>query len=325
MKKRVALVAGGDSGEYEVSINSAKAVMQALSSEVYNVYFIHMKKADWFYVDDKDHKVVVDKNDFSICLDEKKITFDVAFIIIHGTPGEDGKLQGYFDLIGLPYTTCDVFTSAMTFKKNFTKHVATALDVPVSKTLYLKQGESFCAEQMIKTVGLPCFVKPNKGGSSVGITKVKTGDQFEEAVATAFAEDDEVLVEENLSGIEIGCGVYQAQGEIVALPLTEIVSKTEFFDYEAKYLGASDEITPARISEEKTKLCQEVSVRLYREFNCKGVVRFDYILQKDTFYFLEVNTVPGLSEASIVPQQIRYLGLKEGEVYAQLIEEALRR
>lgn len=325
MKTRVAIIAGGDSGEYEVSINSAASVGEQIDKEVYEVYTIYMQKTDWFYKDENAGKVQVDKNDFSITLNGKKIHFDVAFILIHGTPGEDGKLQGYFELIGIPYTTSDLFTSTLTFKKSFTKHVARSLDVNISKTIYLESKDAKTSKELIKEVGLPCFVKPNKGGSSVGITKVKTEGELPAAIHRAFEEDDEVLVEEYLEGTEIDCGMYMENGQIVPLPLTEIVPKTEFFDYEAKYMGASDEITPARIDDEKTRRCQELSTFLYREFNCKGLVRFDYILKDNIFYFLEVNTIPGLSAASIVPQQIRYMGKTETEVYGVLIEDALRR
>lgn len=325
MKTRVALIAGGDSGEYEVSINSAASVYEQLDKERYEVYTIYMKKTDWFFEDRRHGKVQVDKNDFSINLGAEKITFDVAFILIHGTPGEDGKLQGYFELMGIPYTTSDLFTSTITFKKSFTKHVARSLDINISKTVYLESRNSKSPHKLVEEVGLPCFVKPNKGGSSVGITKVKREEDLQAAIDKAFKEDDEVLVEEFIEGTEVDCGMYMENGEIVPLPLTEIVPKTEFFDYEAKYLGASDEITPARIDEEKTTRCKELSVFLYREFNCKGLVRFDYILKEDTFYFLEVNTIPGLSAASIVPQQIRYLGKTEKAVYSELVEDALRR
>ncbi len=325
MRTNVALIAGGDSGEYEVSINSAAAVYDQLDKETYSVYTIYMQKTDWFYQDDLHGKVQVDKNDFSITLDEKKILFDVAFILIHGTPGEDGKLQGYFDLMGIPYTTSDLFTSTITFKKSFTKHVARSLNIPISKTIFLERSDSKSPKELINEVGLPCFVKPNKGGSSVGITKVKREEDLRTAIDRAFEEDDEVLVEEFIEGSEIDCGMYISKGSIVALPLTEIVPKTEFFDYEAKYLGASDEITPARIDKEKTLRCQHLSRFLYREFNCSGLVRFDYILKDGKFYFLEVNTIPGLSAASIVPQQIRYMGKTEKAVYGELIEDALRR
>ncbi|MCF8308026.1 MAG: D-alanine--D-alanine ligase [Bacteroidales bacterium] len=325
MKTRVAIIAGGDSGEYEVSISSAASVSEQLDKAVYDVYTIYMQKTDWYHQDEKAGKVQVDKNDFSIVLNGERIRFDIAFILIHGTPGEDGKLQGYFELMGIPYTTSDLFTSTLTFKKSFTKHVARALDISISKSIYLSSVDSRSPQDLINELGLPCFVKPNKGGSSVGVTKVKDQNELESAIRRAFEEDDEILVEEYLEGTEINCGMYMSRDEIVPLPLTEIVPKTDFFDYEAKYLGASDEITPARINEEKTRRCQELSVFLYREFNCKGLVRFDYILKDNIFYFLEVNTIPGLSSASIVPQQIRYMGKTETEVYGELIEDAMRR
>ncbi|MEA3504397.1 MAG: D-alanine--D-alanine ligase [Bacteroidota bacterium] len=324
MKVKVALIAGGDSGEYEVSLSSAESVKGHLDKDKYDVFFIHMKGLDWHFIDDEGNKITVDKNDFSVTIENEKIAFDVAFILIHGTPGEDGKLQGYFDMLGLPYTSCDLFTSALTFKKNFTKHVAKTLGVSVAKTLFYGVDSKWDAEKIVDAVGLPCFVKPNKGGSSVGISKVNSITDIDAAIKIAFAEDDEILIEEFLDGTELGCGVYKTNGKIISLPVTEIVSKTEFFDYEAKYKGLSDEITPARITDENTKECQQLSEYLYNEFNCRGVVRFDYIFCDETLYFLEVNTVPGLSAASIIPQQIREAGLTEAQVYDELLVEALK-
>jgi D-alanine-D-alanine ligase len=324
MKKKVALVAGGDSGEYEVSISSAKAVKEQLVQSDYEVYLIVMQGTDWHYEDDDGFRTPVNRHDFSIRLHEEPITFDVVFILIHGAPGEDGRLQGYFDLLGIPYTGSDLFTSSLTFKKSFNKYVATAMALPMARWVFMNRQQLLPVEKILQKTGMPCFVKPNKGGSSVGITKVKTREDLIPAIDRAFQEDDEVLVEEAIEGIEINCGVFRMGGNITALPLTEIVPKNEFFDYEAKYLGASDEITPARISESLTQTCRDLSVELYDRFQCRGLVRFDYILKDDVFYFLEVNTIPGLSAASIVPQQIRAAGMKESDVYAGLIEEALQ-
>lgn len=324
MKKKVALVAGGDSGEYEVSISSAKAVKEQLVQSDYEVYLIVMQGTDWHYEDDDGFRTPVNRHDFSIRLHEEPITFDVVFILIHGAPGEDGRLQGYFDLLGIPYTGSDLFTSSLTFKKSFNKYVATAMALPMARWVFMNRQQLLPVEKILQKTGMPCFVKPNKGGSSVGITKVKTREDPIPAIDRAFQEDDEVLVEEAIEGIEINCGVFRMGGNITALPLTEIVPKNEFFDYEAKYLGASDEITPARISDSLTQTCQDLSVELYDRFQCRGLVRFDYILKDDVFYFLEVNTIPGLSAASIVPQQIRAAGMKESDVYAGLIEEALQ-
>jgi D-alanine-D-alanine ligase len=324
MKKKVALVAGGDSGEYEVSISSAKAVKEQLVQSDYEVYLIVMQGTDWHYEDDDGFRTPVNRHDFSIRLHEEPITFDVVFILIHGAPGEDGRLQGYFDLLGIPYTGSDLFTSSLTFKKSFNKYVATAMALPMARWVFMNRQQLLPVEKILQKTGMPCFVKPNKGGSSVGITKVKTREDLIPAIDRAFQEDDEVLVEEAIEGIEINCGVFRMGGNITALPLTEIVPKNEFFDYEAKYLGASDEITPARISDSLTQTCQDLSVELYDRFQCRGLVRFDYILKDDVFYFLEVNTIPGLSAASIVPQQIRAAGMKESDVYAGLIEEALQ-
>ncbi len=224
----------------------------------------------------------------------------------------------------IPYTSSSTYTAATTFKKDFTKYIAHDLGVHVAKTICIRKNEPVHATSLIAEVGLPCFVKPNKGGSSVGISKVEKEEDFLKAVDVAFKEDDEVLVEEALNGTEIGCGVFRVEGKETALPLTEIVSKTSFFDYEAKYNGASEEITPARISDEKTAECQKISTFLYQKFDCKGLVRFDYILQDETFYFLEVNIIPGLSDASIVPQQLRCAGMDAADIYHKLIQEALR-
>lgn len=324
MKKNIALIAGGDSGEAEISFKSAQVIKKNIDNERFNVYRIFMHKGKWVYIDDNDTEYTVDKNTFTIKLNENIIKFDCAFIAIHGTPGEDGKLQGYFDILSIPYTTCDMFTSALTFNKHFCNQLVREYGATISKSVVSRKYSPLSKEQILNEIKLPCFVKPNKGGSSIGTTKVKESDELENALALAFEQDDEVLIEEFIPGTEITCGVIRSKGEYIAFPITEIVSKTEFFDYKAKYTtGMSDEITPARISKEIELQCKEMSLNLYKKLNCKGVVRFDYILSNNKLYFLEVNTVPGQSENSIVPQQARAMGMSIKELYSRLIDEAL--
>lgn len=281
-----------------------------------------MKGQEWTF-EREGIKIPVDKNDFSIIIDGKKITFDCIFVAIHGTPGEDGKLQGYFEMLSIPYTSSDWIVSAVTFDKNVCKGVVAQYGVTQPQTLFFKRDDEYLHKKVMTQIGLPCFVKPNKGGSSVGITKVINESQLKEAFRSAFHEDDEILVEEFIDGTEITCGVFRYKGELVVLPITEIVSKKEFFDYEAKYEGMADEITPARISVEKEKECKTLSAFLYNKLNCKGIVRFDYIFNEKGMYFLEVNIVPGLSSASIVPQQAEDMGISIGELFSMVIEETL--
>lgn len=323
-KKKVAIVAGGDSGEYEVSINSAAVVYKNLNRKHYDPYTLIIKGSDWYY-EAGDTRVMVDKNDFSLILDGSKVRFDCIFVAIHGTPGEDGKLQGYLEMMDLPYTSCDWIVSALTFDKEACKTLVSYNGVVVPPTIMLKTETQFDKEKILNEIGLPCFVKPNKGGSSVGISRVNKNNELEKAIALAFEEDDEVLVEKFIQGREITCGVFKTKGKLVVLPITEIVSKKEFFDYEAKYEGMSEEITPARIPEEVDTDCKSVSAMLYEKLNCRGVVRFDYIFNNNALYFLEVNTVPGLSEASIVPQQAEEMGLSVSQLFSMLIEDAIER
>jgi len=330
MKKNIALLTGGYSKEYEISVSSGMVVAANLDHHLFNVYQINIAKDRWLYLEGDD-VVEVDKNDFSIKLGKDKIRFDAAFIGIHGTPGEDGKLQGYLDMMGVPYNTCGRTTSALTFNKYFSNELIGSWGYHVARTLYLNSRDKLNLRSIIDFSGLPCFVKPNCNGSSVGISKVHTFEELQPALNLAFAVDDEVLVQQFIPGIEITCGVYEKDQQPVAFPLTEIVSTKEFFDYQAKYTkGLSDEITPARINEDLTKECREMSLKLYRLLNCRGIVRFDYILtppdanNKRYFYFLEVNTIPGLSEASIVPKQAASIGLSLKELFTDVMNETLR-
>lgn len=328
MKKNIALLTGGYSKEYEISVSSGRVIAANLDCEKFNVYQINIGSDRWLYLDGS-KAVEVDKNDFSLTLNSHKIRFDAAFIGIHGTPGEDGKLQGYLDMMGIPYNTCGRTTSAVTFNKYFTNELIGSWGVNVAKTLYLHKREIPTTDEIINFTGLPCFVKPNCNGSSVGISKVHTLAELKPALDFAFAEDDEVLVQEYIPGIEVTCGIYEKDQKPVVLPLTEIISANEFFDYQAKYTaGFSDEITPARISDELTRECKEISLMLYRKLNCRGIVRFDYILTPEAdgvrkFYFLEANTIPGLSEASIVPKQAAAVGISLKQLFTDVLTETL--
>jgi D-alanine-D-alanine ligase len=321
--KNIALVAGGYSGEKIVSLRSADVVEENLDKNKFKVFKIVIDESDWYYAENKDVKV--DKNDFSITVNSEKILFDTAFIIIHGTPGEDGKLQGYFDMIGLPYTTCNSITSALTFNKAFcNKVVKDSGFVNVAKSLHLFSENDFTIDYIADELEFPCFVKPNAGGSSIGMSKVMKKEDLPIAIETAFKEDEQVLIEQFIHGRELTCGVFKTN-QIIALPVTEIISKKDFFDYEAKYNPTlSEEITPAKISDELMKKIQDTAVKLFKVLNCAGICRFDFIFDEknDLLYFLEVNTVPGQSAQSIVPQQIRAAGMIVKDVYSMLIETA---
>lgn len=327
MKKNVALLAGGYTGESVVSLNSAKQIEPVLDYQLYNVYKIVFTQEEWYYLSDNNNKFIIDKNDFSLTTESGKITFDVAFIIIHGSPGEDGKLQGYFDLLNIPYTTCDATTSALTMNKGFTKAVVRDINnLNVASSLQLF-GKTKTIEQEIKSqLKLPLFIKPNNGGSSIGMSKVTKWEQLDGALDKAFAEDSQILVEEFINGREFTVGIYKAKGEVVVLPITEIKSSKEFFDYEAKYTkGITEEITPAIISAEQTEKISEIVTNVFVRLNCKGVVRVDFILQDFTedFYFIEINTVPGQADTSLIPQQVRASGMNMTDFYRLLIEDAL--
>lgn len=325
MKKNIAIVAGGDSSEFVVSINSAKQITKILDKDKYNVYTIIAKGTEWIVKSDSFRDVIVNKDDFSFTLYNQKTNFDCALIIIHGTPGEDGKMQGYFDTLQIPYTSANTLASAITFNKIFSKNYLKSFNISLAKFVSIKKGDIIDADQIIKTTGLPCFVKPNCGGSSFGVTKVKEKEKLFDAIHEAFKEDQEVIIEEFLKGRELTCGLLKTQEETIIFPPTEIVSKNEFFDYEAKYDGMADEITPARISKELTTEVQQLSSQIYDIFQLNGIVRIDYIYTNNQLYFMEVNTIPGMSAASIVPQQIEAAGLNIKDIFTLVIEDALSR
>lgn len=325
MKKKIALVTGGYTGESVISLKSAAVVERTIDREKYEVTKILIYPGDWHHITEKGEKIMVDLNDFSLTIDGKKLKFDGIFNILHGSPGEDGKLAGYFDMIGLPYTTCDQLTSAITMNKGYTKAIVD--DIPelhIAKSIQLFENTAKNLTRIESELTLPLFIKPNNGGSSIGMSKVKTWEELPEALEKAFAEDKQVLVEEFVSGREFSIGIFRGKGEITVLPATEIVSSKEFFDYEAKYVaGISEEITPGRMTEEEVARVGRIVTQVYEKLNCKGAVRVDYFLQKDTgkFYFIEINTVPGQTETSLISQQVKATGKDVKEFYTELIEE----
>lgn len=325
-KPVIAFITGGYSGEAVISYQSAITIENNLDYAKYEVYKIDITKQGWYYRSPAGEATEVNKDDFSITADGKKITFDSVFIGIHGTPGEDGKLQGYFDLLGLPYTSCDAAASALTFNKRYTVAVAAFAGIHVARSLHIFKHHPLSATEISGQLQLPVFVKPNNGGSSIGMSKVSELDALEAALEKAFREDDQVLVEEFISGREVTVGVFKSNGVITILPFTEIVSKKEFFDFEAKYTaGMSEEITPAVLDAGMSVKIHEAARKVYEVFNCSGVVRIDFIYnqQSEQPYMLEINTVPGQSEASIVPQQVKALGWTLKDFYTALINEAL--
>lgn len=325
MKKKIALVTGGFTGESVISLKSAAVVEKTIDRALYEVFTIYIYPGDWYYLTPSGEKIAVDLNDFSLQLGDKKITFDGVFTILHGSPGEDGKLAGYFDLLGIPYTTCDQLTSAITMNKGYTKAIVQTIpELQVARSMQLFEQEPTAASRIQEELQLPLFIKPNNGGSSIGMTKVKTWEDLQEALDKAFAEDSQVLVEEFVSGREFSVGIFKEKGQITVLPATEIVSSREFFDYEAKYVpGVCEEITPGRMNSEEVARVERIAKKVYAVLNCKGAVRIDYFLQEDTgaFYFIEINTVPGQTETSLISQQVRAMGMEVSLFYTLLIEE----
>lgn len=325
MKKKIALVTGGYSGEAVISYKSAVAIEKNIDTEKWECYKIDINPNGWFYMAENGPQVAVDKNDFSITVKETKIKFDAVLVGLHGTPGEDGKLQGYFDCLKIPYTSCDAATSALTFNKRYTVAVAAFAGMHVAKSLHLFKNIAATPAQILSSLKLPLFVKPNNGGSSLGISKVKEAGGLQPALDKAFNEDDQVLVEEFISGREFTIGVFKSKGKIITLPITEIISKNEFFDFEAKYQGASEEVTPANVDESIAEKVRAEAKKAYSVFNCNGIVRIDFIYNETdgNACMLEINTVPGQSAASIVPQQVAAMGMSLKDFYSLLIEECI--
>lgn len=325
-KKNIALIAGGDSGEYVISVESARMIKGNLDPERYQVFTILVSREKWVYLPESGEEVAVDKNDFSVLSDGKRIRFDCAFITIHGTPGEDGKLQGYFELLGIPYTTAGLLPSALTFNKFFCNIVAAHFGMEVARSVRFGRHDEILEPEVLTHVSLPVFVKPNKGGSSLGTSFVMTRDGLMSAIRLALEHDDEVFVEEYIEGTELTCGVFRKEGKVIPLPVTEIISKTEarFFDFKAKYTkGAADEITPARISEDLTRQVQAATAMLYEQFGMKGMARMDFIHSRGKLFFLEINVTPGMAETSIVPQQAAVQGISIRDLFTAIIGDAI--
>lgn len=324
MKKNIAVVYGGDSSEFVVSVKSSENVYKAIDPAIYKVWKVQIQGLNWEVYENGQVIANVDKSDFSFVKDGEKIRFDFAYITIHGTPGEDGKLQGYFELVKVPYSTCGVYSSALTFNKYFCSNYLRTFGITMAKSVRLFKGDKIDTDQIIEKLGLPVFVKPNAGGSSFGVTKVKEKAQLQEALELAMTESNDILVEEFIDGKEFTCGLVKIAGEKIVFPVTEVIPLNEFFDYEAKYVaGKTDEITPARISPELTQKIQQISSKIYDLCDCSGIVRVDYILKEGEFYFLEVNTTPGMTATSFVPQQIAAMGRTLGEVLVMIIEDKL--
>lgn len=334
MKKTIAIVAGGDSSEHDVSLRSAEGIHSFLDKERYEVYIIEIKGMTWEAHLKDGSRSNVDRNDFSFMEGDKRIRPDFAYITIHGTPGENGILQGYFDLIHLPYSTSDVLVEAMTFNKFTLNQYLKGFGVSVSESLIVRKGFEHLVtdEEIIEKIGLPCFVKPNAGGSSFGVTKVKSADQIHEAILKAMHESDEVMVEAFMEGTEISQGCYKTQEKEVVLPATEVVSDNEFFDYNAKYNGQVREITPARLKEETAERVSLITSMIYDILGCSGIIRVDYIITHTTdengkgrerINMLEVNTTPGMTATSFIPQQVRAAGMDMKDVLTDIIENKL--
>ena len=324
MKKNIAIVAGGDSSEVVVSLKSAAGLYSFMDKERYNVFIITIVGKVWQVELSETEKIEIDKNDFGFFKKEEKIVFDFAYITIHGTPGENGILQGYFDLIGLPYSCCGVLAAAVTFNKFSCNHYLKGFGVKVAESILLRAGQTVSDQEVVEKVALPCFIKPNVGGSSFGVTKVKSPEQIQPAIHKAFAEGSEVLIEAFMGGTEITCGVYKTKEKSVVLPITEVVSENEFFDFDAKYKGQVQEITPARLSDALTERVQKLTSAIYDILGCKGIVRIDYIISEgEVINLLEVNTTPGMTATSFIPQQVAAAGLDIKNVMTEIIENEM--
>ena len=326
MKRTVAIIAGGDSSEHEVSMNSAKGIYSFIDKEKYNLYIVELSKKAWEAVLADGTRSKIDKNDFSFMDGDKKVKPDFAYITIHGTPGENGILQGYFELLDIPYSTCDVLVSAMTFSKFTLNQYLKGFGIRVAESMLVNKRFGIEDKDVIEKIGLPCFIKPNASGSSFGVTKVKTADQIQPALKAAFAESDDVMIEAFMDGIELANGCYKTKNKSVVFPITEVVSDNEFFDYNAKYKGEVTEITPARLSPELTARIKKLTSAVYDILGCKGIVRVDYIITEgEKINMLEINTTPGMTSTSFIPQQVKAAGLDIKDVMTDIIEEGLEK
>lgn len=322
--KNIAIIMGGYSSEYQISLKSGNVVYNNLDQTKYKGYRIHIFKEKWVYVDDNDNEYVVDKNDFSVIVNGSKVIFDCVFNAIHGTPGEDGLMQAYFELLGIKQTSCDYYQAALTFNKRDLLSVLKPYGIKTATSFYLNHGDEINVDEIIEKVGLPCFVKPNKSGSSFGISKVHKKEDFLTAVENAYKEDNEIIIESFLDGTEVSVGVINYKGEIIVLPITEIVSENDFFDYEAKYLGKSQEITPARLTPDVEARVREVAKKAYEVLKMSGFSRSEYILVNGEPHMLEMNTIPGLTNESLIPQQAREAGISLSDLFSNAIELGLK-
>ena len=323
-KKHIAVVMGGYSSEFEISLGSGSVVCEFLDSNKYFIYPIHILKEGWNYIAADGTKHPINKADFSFLNGNKTIIPDVVFNTIHGTPGEDGYLQAYLSLIGIPQTSSEFYQAALSFNKRDCLSVLKSFGVICATSFYINKGENYSDSEIIKTVGLPCFVKPNRAGSSFGISKVYKAEELEGAIQKAFDEDSEIIIEKAIEGVEVSVGVFNNKEDIIVLPITEIVSETDFFDYDAKYLGKSDEITPARISKTEAEKIRTEIKRIYKLLNMTGVTRSEFIIQDGIPYFLEINTNPGISKESIIPKQVKEFGLTLTSFFDILIQNVLK-
>lgn len=324
MKKNIAIIMGGFSSEFKISLKSGQVVYETLDPTKYNAFRIHIFKDKWVYVDANNGEHPVDKNDFSITVDGVKTNFDCVFNAIHGTPGEDGFMQGYLELLGIPQTSCNMYQAALTFNKRDCLSALKPYGIKTAESYYVNLGDAIDEDAIIAKVGLPCFVKANKAGSSFGISKVYKKEEFKKALEVAFKEDDEIIIESFLDGIEVSVGVITYKGKVTVLPITEIVSENDFFDYQAKYLGQSQEITPARLTEEQEEKVNTVAKKVYKILKMKGFSRSEFIFKDGEPHLLEVNTVPGMTAASILPQQAAVAGISLVDLFGNAIEECLK-
>lgn len=324
MKKNIAIIMGGYSSEYKISLTSGNVVFESLDSSKYNGYRIHIFKDKWVYVDTNDTEFPIDKNDFSVTVNGSKINFDCVFNAIHGSPGEDGLMQGYFELINMPQTSCDMYQAGVTFNKRDCLSVLKPYGIKTAISYFVNKGDTINEDDIIEKVGLPCFVKANKAGSSFGVSKAHTKEDLKPSIEVAFKEDDEIIIESFLDGTEVSVGVITYKGETKVLPITEIVSENDFFDYEAKYLGKSQEITPARLTKEQEEKVTILAKKVYEVLKMKGFSRSEYIFKDGEPHLLEMNTIPGLTRESILPQQAKVAGISLSELFDSAIEEALK-
>jgi len=323
MKKNIAIIMGGYSSEYKISLKSGGVVYEYLDKEKFNAYRIHIFKDKWVYVDNEQKEFIVNKHDFSVSLASEILKFDCVFNAIHGSPGEDGQMQAYFKLIGIPQTSCDYYQAALTFNKRDLLSVLKPYGIKSASSFYINLGDSINEDAILEKVGLPCFVKANKAGSSFGISKVHKKEELLKAIDNAFLEDDEILIESFLNGTEVSVGVIRFKGQTKVLPITEIVSENDFFDYEAKYAGKSQEITPARITKTQEEKVVQIAKKAYEVLKMKGFSRSEFIFVNDEPFMLEMNTTPGLTTESILPQQAQIAGISLSELFESAIWEAL--